>query len=137
MKFLGWRLKFGLCLALLALMGCPPSPPALPPLNAAAAQHFLDTWNQTYCNVVEFYGFYQPGEEGGHTRVAYVSLVNPHEPRQKKTVYTARFQVLTRPDGRQQWFLTSLTSHASGLSLLKGWDNLMIAVEDSPAAASR
>jgi hypothetical protein len=136
MHSLGWRLKFGLCLALVALMGCPPSNPASPPLNAAAAQHLLDTWNPTYCKVVEFYGFYQPGAAGGQTRVAYVSLVNPHEAHQKKRIFAARFQLLTRADGRRQWFLTSLTSHAAGLSLRQGWDNLMLAVEENPAAAS-
>jgi len=136
MKSVGWRPKFVLWLALAALMGCTLPPPP-PPLNAAAAQHTLNKWNPTYCKVVEIFGIYQPGDGGGHTQVAYVSLVNPQEHRQKPAIYMARFQLLTRPDGRQQWFLTSLTSHASGLSLLKGWDNLLIAVEDTPAAASR
>jgi hypothetical protein len=51
-------------------------------------------------------------------------------------VYAARFHLLTVPEGRQQWFLVSLTTHSSGLSRRQGWDNLMIlAKEGTPAAA--
>jgi hypothetical protein len=136
MKSLGWRYQSVLWLALVVLMGCSlPTPP--PTLSAAAAQNTLDNWNPSYCKVVEFYGFYKPGEGGGHTLVAYVVLVNPSEHSQKQTIFTARFQLLSRPDGQQQWFLTSLTSHASGLSRRQGWDNLMILVKDNPGTASR
>jgi hypothetical protein len=79
--------------------------------------------------VAQFYGFHQPGDPAGHTQVAYVSLVNPSDPLQKQTIFAAQFQLLTRPDGRQQWFLTSLISHAGGLSRRQGWDNLMEAVK--------
>ena len=136
MKSVGWRHKSVLWLALVVLMGCSLPSPA-PSLSAAAAQNTLDNWNPAYCKVVEFYGFYKPGDGGGHTLVAYVLLVNPGEQPQRQTIFAARFQLLHRPDGQQQWFLTSLTSHASGLSRRQGWDNLMIAVKDNPAAASR
>jgi len=136
MKSVGWRHKSVLWLALVVLMGCSLPSPA-PSLSAAAAQNTLDNWNPAYCKVVEFYGFYKPGDGGGQTLVAYVLMVNPGEQPQKQTIFAARFQLLNRPDGQQQWFLTSLTSHASGLSRRQGWDNLMIAVKDNPAAASR
>jgi hypothetical protein len=135
MKSVGWRHKSFLWLVLVVLMGCSlPTPP--PSLSAAAAQNTLDNWNPSYCKVVEFYGFYTPGNSGGHSLVAYVLMVNPAEQPQKQTIFAARFQLLNRPDGRQQWFLTSLTSHASGLSRRQGWDNLMIAVKDNPGTAS-
>jgi hypothetical protein len=135
MTSLGWRYKSVLWLTLVVLMGCtlPTSPPAL---SAAAAQNTLDNWNPSYCKVVEFYGFYKPGEGGGQTLVAYVSLVNPAEHSQKQTIFAARFQLLNRSEGQQQWFLTSLTSHASGLSRRQGWDNLMIPVKTNSGAPS-
>jgi hypothetical protein len=120
--------KLVLWLILVVLTGCS-LPPSLPPLTAAAAQQTLDNWNTTHCKVVEFYGFHHPGEGEGHTRVAYVLLVNPSEHQQKQTIFAARFQLLTQPDGRQQWFLTSLTNHGAGLSRRQGWDNLMVAVK--------
>jgi len=136
MKSVGWRHKSILLLALVVLMGCSlPSPP--PSLNAAAAQSTVDGLNPAYCKVVEFYGFYRPGDEGGQTLVAYVSVVNPSESSQKQTVFAARFQLINRTDGRRQWFLTSLISHASGLSRRWGWDNLMIPVKETAAADSR
>ena len=135
MKSPGRRYKFAPLIVLAALLGCS-LPSSVPPLSAAAAQHTLDTWNPTYCKVVKFHGIYQPEDAGGNTRVAYVSLVNPKEPRQVQPVYAARFQLLTRPDGRQQWFLTSLTNHGSGLSLRQGWDNILVAVKDAPATAT-
>ena len=130
MKLAGWRPKFILCLILGALMGCSltSSPP---PLTAAAAQETLDAWNPTYCKVVKFYGFHQVQEGPGSTRVAYVLLVNPSERAQKQTIFAARFELLTRPDGRQQWFLTSLITHAGGLSRRQGWDNLMEPVTEA------
>jgi len=135
MKFAGWRPKLVLWLILAALTGCslPSSPP---PLTAAAAQQTLDTWNSTYCKVLKFYGFHNSGEGAGQTRVAYVMTVNPGESIQKQTIFAARFQLLTRPDGQQQWFLTSLINHGTGLSRRQGWDNLMVPVEET-AAASR
>lgn len=123
MKSAGWRPQLVLCLILVVLTGCSLPPP--PPLAPTAAQQTLNDWNPTYCKVVQFYGFHQPGDAAGHTQVAYVLLVNPSDPLQKQTIFAAHFQLLTRPDGRQQWFLTSLTSHAAGLSRRQGWDNLM------------
>jgi len=128
MKAAGWGPRLVLCLILSGLWGCTPAPPP-PPLSVTAAQQTLDNWNPTYCKVAQFYGFHQPGDAAGHTQVAYVSLVNPSDPLQKQMIYAAQFQLLTRPDGRQQWFLTSLTSHAGGLSRRQGWDNLMEAVK--------
>ncbi|MFZ5453202.1 MAG: hypothetical protein ACOZF2_15190 [Thermodesulfobacteriota bacterium] len=136
MKCAGWRLKFVLGLILMVLAGCSlPSPP--PPLTANAAQQTLNAWNPTFCKVVKFYGFYQPGDGPGPTRVAYVSLVNPSDHLQKQTIFAARFQLLAQPDGRQQWYLTSLISHAAGLSRRQGWDNLMEPVTEAGATGTR
>ncbi|MBI4644085.1 MAG: hypothetical protein HY743_10285 [Deltaproteobacteria bacterium] len=136
MKSAGMRPKLVLWLILVVLTGCSlPSPP--PPLTAAAAQQTLDSWNTTYFKVVEFYGLHNPGDSAGHTQVAYVSMVNPNDAHQKQTIFAARFQLLTQPDGRQQWFLTSLTSHSSGLSRRQGWDNLMVPAKETGADASR
>ncbi len=136
MKPVAWRYQSMVWLALVILMGCSSFAAPAPSLSAAAAQYTLDNWNPAYCKVVEFYGFYQPGDDGGHSRIAYVLLVNPGEQSQKQTIYEARFQLLQRPDGRQQWFLTALTNHAAGLSRRQGWDNLMIPVQDNPGPAS-
>jgi hypothetical protein len=126
-------------LAVVALLwgvacGCGmPASPDQHSLSAAAAQQTLDQWNPTYCKVVEFYGFHRPGP--GDTRVAYVLITNPGEQPQKQAIYEARFQLLTRPDGREQWFLTSLLNHAAGLSRRQGWDNLFIPVQAEASAA--
>jgi hypothetical protein len=78
--------------------------------------------------VVEFYGLHKP-EPAGATQVAYVNLVSPSDKAQKLTVYAATFQLLTRADGKPQWFLTSLLTHGQGLfAKRQGWDNLMIPV---------
>ena len=128
MKLLGGR---GLLAAVLMLavgfLGCGlPAADAEPPLSVAAAQATLDGWNPSYCKVAEFYGLYKP-ESGGTTQVAYVNLVNPSDKAQKLTIYAATFQLLSRPDGRQQWFMTSLLTHGQGLFVKRqGWDNLML-----------
>ena len=54
--------RVGLLLLLGFLLGCAVPSSASPPLTAAAAQSLLDGWNPGYCKVVEFYGFYTPGE---------------------------------------------------------------------------
>jgi hypothetical protein len=115
------------CLGFSLLLGCNLSFWPSPPLSAAAARYTLDSWNPQYCKVVEFYGFYQP--EGADTRQAYVLLSNPQDPGAKPVISVAQFQLLTRPDGSQQWFLTSLMSHAAGLTRRQGWDNLLIPVK--------
>ncbi|MEJ2091270.1 MAG: hypothetical protein P8X65_03660 [Syntrophobacterales bacterium] len=115
------------CLLLSLIMGCNlPFSPA-PPLTTAEARHTLDHWNPNYCQVKEFYGWYQPAAPD--TRLAYVLLINPKDPAAKPVLSVARFQLLTRPDGSQEWFLTSLLSHSQGLSLRQGWDNLLIPVK--------
>jgi len=134
-KLSGWRGLCGLFLMMAFWCGCTASPfTAPPPLSVAAAQHTLDTWNPGYCKVAEFYGFYQP--ESSDTRVAYVSIVNPSDKAQKAAVYyTATFRLLSRADGRQQWFLTEVITHSSGiLSKRQGWDNLMVPVQEAPPA---
>jgi len=136
MKSAGMSPKLVLWLILMVLTGCFPSP-APPPLTAAAAQQTLDNWNTTYCKVKEFYGFHDSRDSGGTTQVAYVLLVNPSDHLQRQTIFAARFQLLTQPDGRQQWFLTSLTNHSSGLSRRQGWDNLMVPVKEDSTATSR
>jgi hypothetical protein len=102
-------------------------------LTAAAARHTLDSWNSGYCKVMEIYGFYK-SEENPATQVAYVLIANPGDKAQKPAVYTARFQLLTPPEGQPRWFLTSLITHSSGLSRRLGWDNLIIPVKDPPPA---
>ncbi len=136
MKSVGWRQIIVPWLVLVVLMGCSAPTPGLP-LSAAEAQNTLDNWNPSYCKVVEFYGIHKAGDGSGNTQVAYVLLGNPSEQPQKQMVFAARFQLLKRPDGRQQWFLTSLISHASGLSRRQGWDNILIPVKDVASAASR
>jgi hypothetical protein len=65
-----------------------------------------------------------------------VLLVNPSDKVQKQVPFAARFQLLTLPDGRQQWFLTSLMSHGAGLTRRQGWDNLIIPVKDAAPAVA-
>jgi len=130
MKLSDWR---GLALVLMLLsgfLGCGLPPAAAEtPLTVAAAQATLDGWNPSYCKVAEFYGLYKP-DAAGAAQVAYVSLVNPTDKVQKITIYEATFQLLTRPDGKQQWFLTSLVTHGGGfLTRRQGWDNVMVPVK--------
>jgi hypothetical protein len=134
MKFLG-RCGFrGLLIALAFFLGCTmPSSGTQPPLSAAAAQATLDSWNPSYCKVEKFYGFYKP-EASGAAQVAYVSLINPGDKAQKPAVYAADFQLLTLADGRQQWVLTGLVLHSSGLTRRQGWDNLMVPLQEAAAA---
>jgi hypothetical protein len=136
MKWAGRRRHAATILLLGFIFGCTVPSSATPPLTAAAAQQTLDSWNPSYCKVVEFYGFHKPGGEAGTTQVAYVLLVNPGDKAQKQTVFAARFQVLTSPDGQDRWFLTSFVSHSSGLSLRQGWDNLFIPVKEAAPASS-
>jgi hypothetical protein len=117
-------------------LGCAVPTSATPPLTAAAARNTLDSWNPDYCKVVEFYGFYK-AEGPAPTQVAYVLLANPGDKAQKQTVFAARFQLLTLPDGQQKWFLTSLMSHGAGLSRRQGWDNLIVPVTETPPAPSQ
>jgi hypothetical protein len=108
--------------------GLPPAA-AGPPLTVAAAQATLDGWNPNYCKVAEFHGLFKP-EAGGATQVAYVGLVSPSDKAQKITIYAGTFQLLTRPDGQKQWFLTSLVTHGQGLFVKRqGWDNLLVPVK--------
>jgi hypothetical protein len=126
----GRRLAATVLMLWFGLLGCGLPPAAAePPLSAATVQTTLDSWNPSYCKVVEFYGLYKP-EGGGATQVAYVSLVNPSDKAQKPTIYAATFQLLSRPDGKQQWFMTGLLTHGQGLFVKRqGWDNLMVAVK--------
>jgi hypothetical protein len=135
MRLSGWHLQAVMALFLGCFLGCALPPLENPPLTAAAAQQTLDRWNPSYCKVVEFYGFYKPGQSDA--RVAYVLLTNPSGAAPKQTVYEARFQLLTRSDGQQQWFLTSLLSHSAGLSRRQGWDNLLIPVPFKAEAAGK
>jgi len=135
MELPGGHRKHLLWLVLALLLGCSFSSPA-PPLTPAAAQLALDSWNPSHCKVVEFYGFHKPEKGSKNAQVAYVLLVNPGDQRQTQTIFTAHFQLLTRPNGKQQWFLTALTSHSSGLSKRQGWDNLLVPVKDNAAASS-
>jgi hypothetical protein len=122
--------KFLCCLLFSLLLGCNlPFLPA-PQLTIAAARQTLDRWNPQYCKVVEFYGFYQ--SEAVNTRQAYVLIANPKDPAAKPVIFEAHFQLLTRPDGSQEWFLTSLMSHSGGLTRRQGWDNLLIPVRSKP-----
>jgi len=114
-------------LLLLLGWGCTLPVPEPPPLEVQAARQTLDRWNPQYSKVVEFYGFHDPG--AGHTRIAYVLLAAPGDPAGKPLVFEATFKLLTRPDGRQQWFLTSLLNHSAGLTRRQGWDNLLVPVE--------
>ena len=120
------------CLLLSLVMGCNlPFFPA-PPLTTAEARYTLDHWNPNYCQVKEFYGWYQP--VAADSRLAYVLLANPKDPAAKPVLSVARFQLLIRADGGQEWFLTSLLSHSEGLTPRQGWDNLLIPVKiETPA----
>lgn len=123
------RLLWGLFFSLFLGCNLPFSP--TPPLTTTAARYTLDHWNPRYCQVKEFYGWYQPA--AADSRLAYVLLANPKDPAAKPVLSVARFQLLTRPDGSQEWFLTSLVSHSEGLILRQGWDNLLIPVKiDTP-----
>ena len=135
MKYSGRRnLLASLLILSVCLLGC--GLPAESPLTAASAQATLDSWNPSYCKVAEFYGLYKP-EAAGASQVAYVAIANPGDRAQKPVVYAANFQLLTRPDGRPQWFLTSLVTHGSGiLTRRQGWDALMIPVKEAAAASA-
>jgi hypothetical protein len=134
-RFAGWqarRIFSGLLLC--ALLGC--NLPFLPtlPLTSAAARQTLDRWNPQYCKVVDFYGFYQP--EATDQRQAFVLIANPKDPAAKPVIFIAQFQRLNRPDGSQEWFLTSLVSHSAGLTRRQGWDNLLVPVQSQARNAS-
>jgi hypothetical protein len=131
----GWHCKTAAVLLLAFFLGCTAPSAAVPPLTAKAAQDTLDRWNPNYCKVAELYGLHQP-DNGATTLVAYALIVNPSDKAQKPTVYEARFQLLSLPDGNQRWFLTSLITHGFGLSRRQGWDNLIIPVKESAAAAA-
>jgi hypothetical protein len=134
MVWSGWRRWAAIVLLLSGILGCMPSSSSTPPLTVAAAKHTLDSWNSGFCKVADFYGFYISGENPA-TQVAYVLIANPSDKAQKPLVYTARFQLLTLPEGQPLWFLTSLVTHSSGLSRRLGWDNLIIPVKAPPPAA--
>ena len=122
--------KLLLCLGFSLVLGCNlPLFPA-PPLTIAAARQTLDRWNPQYCKVVEFYGFYQSG--AADTTEGYVLLANPKEHNAKPVIFVAQFKLLTRSDGSQEWFLTSLVNHSAGLTRRQGWDNLLIPVRNKP-----
>ena len=132
----GWRRVAVIVLLLGGFLGCTlPSASKAPPLTAAAARHTLDSWNSGFCKVVDFYGFYLSGENATNQE-AYVLIGNPGDKAQKPVVYTARFQLLTFPEGQPRWFLTSLITHSSGLTRRLGWDNLIIPVKAPPPAAA-
>jgi hypothetical protein len=137
MRLSGWHHRTALFLLLGFFLGCTlPSGANTPPLTAAAAKSTIDGFNPTYCKVVEFYGFHQAEKGAANTQTAYVLLVNPSDKVQKQVPFAARFQLLTLPDGRQQWFLTSLMSHGAGLTRRQGWDNLIIPVKDAAPAVA-
>ena len=130
MEYRGRVRKLLFCLCLSLLVGCNlPFLPA-PPLTIAAARRTLDHWNPQYCKVVEFYGFYQPAAPD--TKEGYVLVANPKEHNAKPVIFVAQFKLLTRSDGSQEWFLTSLVSHSAGLTRRQGWDNLLIPVRNKP-----
>ncbi|MEJ2673041.1 MAG: hypothetical protein P8168_12750 [Deltaproteobacteria bacterium] len=135
---MGWLVRRRVALIMLLLsffLGCTvPSSSQTVPLTMTAARNTLDSWNPSFCKVVEFYGFYQSGQNAAQ-QVAYVLLANPHDKAKKPLVFAARFRLLTLPGGLHQWFLTSLVTHSSGLSRRQGWDNLMIQVKKAPAPA--
>lgn len=131
MKFSGWCGLMGMLIAVAFFLGCTlPSSGAQPPLSAAAAQATLDSWNPSYCKIEKFWGFYK-ADSSGATQVAYVSVINPSDKAQKPAVYAANFQLLTQADGRQQWVLSGLILHSSGLTRRQGWDNLMVPVQEA------
>ncbi len=122
--------KFWLGVLLTLLWGCNlPTLPA-PPLTVEAARYTLDHWNPQYCKVIEFYGFSQAA--GEDSRLAYVLLGNPKDPAAKPILSVAQFQLLVRPDGSREWFLTTLMSHSNGLTRRQGWANLLIPVKTKP-----
>jgi hypothetical protein len=126
----GWRRLAAIVLLLGLYVGCTmPSSPINSELTPTAARNTLDSWNPSFCKVVEFYGSYKSGENGA-SEVAYVLIANPGDKNQKPSVYAARFQLLTLPEGKRQWFLVSLVTHGSGLSRRQGWDNLVIPVKE-------
>jgi hypothetical protein len=127
-----WRRRAAIVLLLSGILGCmPPSSSQTPPLSTAAARHTLDSWNPDFCKVMDFYGFYVSGRNSA-SQEAFVLIGNPSDKAQKPVVYTARFQLLTPPEGQPRWFLTSLVTHSSGLSKRLGWDNLIIPVKAPP-----
>lgn len=137
MRWSGRRRVAATVLLLGFFLGCTvPSASQTAPLTPKAAQNTLDSWNPTYCKVEKFYGFYKSGENAAN-QVAYVLIANPGDKGQKPVVFTARFQLLTLPEGQRQWFLTSLMTHSSGLSRRQGWDNLMIPVKEGAPGASK
>ncbi len=132
----GRRRWAAIVLLLGGLLGCTvPSASPSASLTAVEARQTLDSWNSGFCKVVEFYGFYKPGDRPGE-QVAYVLIANPSDRSQKPLVYEARFRLLTPPEGQPLWFLTSLMTHSAGLSRRLGWDNLMIPVKAPPPAAA-
>jgi hypothetical protein len=132
----GWRRWAAIGFLLSGILGCTlPSSSQTPPLTAAAAKHTLDTWNSGFCKVVDFYGFYIAGQNPANQE-AFVLIANPGDSTQKPVIYTARFQLLTLPEGQPRWFLTSLVTHSSGLSRRLGWDNLIIPVQNAPPPAA-
>jgi hypothetical protein len=132
----GWRRVAVIVLLLGGFLGCSlPSSSKPPPLTAAAARHTLDSWNPVYCKVAEFYGFYLSGQDSARQE-AYVLIANPSDKAQKPVVYSARFQLLTSPEGQPRWFLTNLTTH-SGLTKGLGWGNLLVQVKAPPPEAAK
>lgn len=129
MTWSGWRHVAAIGILLSFFLGC--ALPASPqnPLTAKAAKDTLDSWNPSYCKVVEFFGFHKSGE-GGDCQVAYVLLANPTDKTQKPLVFVARFRLLNLPDGQTRWFLTSLVTPSEGLSRRQGWDNLLVPVKN-------
>ncbi len=121
-------------LLLCAFLGCNLPFLPTPPLTSLAARQTLDRWNPQYCKVVDFYGFYQP--EATDQRQAFVLIANPKDPAAKPVIFVAQFQRLNRPDGSQEWFLTSLVSHSGGLTRRQGWDNLLIPVQSQARNAA-
>ena len=131
-----WRRRAAIVLLLGGILGCAlPSSSQTPPLTTAAAKHTLDSWNPGFCKVMDFYGFYLSGQNSA-SQEAYVLIGNPGDKAQKPVVYTARFQLLTLPEGQSRWFLTSLVTHSSGLTRRLGWDNLIIPVLAPPPPAA-
>ncbi len=132
MTWSGWRRLAAIVVLLMGFLGCAlPSSSQSPPLTAAAAKHTLNTWNPNYCQVAEFYGFYQSGENAA-SQVAFVSIANPSDKSQNPVIFEARFRLLTTSEGQARWFLTSLITHSAGLSRRQGWDNLIIPVKNPP-----
>jgi hypothetical protein len=137
MTLSGWRRLAAIVLLLCCFLGCTmPSTPQTSQLTRTAAQNTLNSWNPSFCKLMEFYGFYKSGENAAN-QVAYVLIGNPSDKAQKTIVYAAQFQLLTLPEGQQRWFLTSLVTHSSGLSRRQGWDNLMIPVKEAAPAESK